>query len=171
MLTYVSAGYGVGVISRSLTAIKLPNVVFRELGGDNVPQASIACIHRRNESARPPRPSFNRCAVTRRKLTSQLARKHSEDALPIAVGRALVVNVAIGQRIAVDRAAVHPVAIAHIWAALKRLRQRFDRRRRGEIVMLGKAAIDFAAIAVGQAVQRGRRIAHRAGCHAGSRSP
>ncbi len=51
VLTYVSAGYGIGVVSRSLSAIKLPNVVFRELGGGNVPQAAIACIHRRNESA------------------------------------------------------------------------------------------------------------------------
>ena len=51
VLTYVSAGYGIGVISRSLSAIRMPNVVFRELGGGDVPQAAIACIHRRNESA------------------------------------------------------------------------------------------------------------------------
>lgn len=51
VLTYVSVGYGIGVVSRSLSNIRLPNVVFRELGGPPAPQASIACIHRHNETA------------------------------------------------------------------------------------------------------------------------
>lgn len=51
VLTYVSAGYGIGVVSQSLSRIHLPDVVFRELAGTNTPQSSIACIYRRNESA------------------------------------------------------------------------------------------------------------------------
>jgi DNA-binding transcriptional LysR family regulator len=51
VLTYVSAGYGLGIISQSLSRLALPNIVFRELAVPKVPLSPIACVHRRNETA------------------------------------------------------------------------------------------------------------------------
>jgi DNA-binding transcriptional LysR family regulator len=51
VLTYVSAGYGVGVIARSLGKLAIPNVVIKELDVAEPPLSPIACVFRRNESA------------------------------------------------------------------------------------------------------------------------
>jgi DNA-binding transcriptional LysR family regulator len=50
VLTYVSAGYGIAVVSQSLTCISLPNVVYREIA-DPVPETLVAVMHRRNEKS------------------------------------------------------------------------------------------------------------------------
>ena len=66
VLTYISAGYGVGVIARSLGKLAIPNVVIKEL---NVPEpllSPIACVFRRNESA-PAAAAFIR-AMERHRL-------------------------------------------------------------------------------------------------------
>jgi DNA-binding transcriptional LysR family regulator len=51
VLTYISAGYGVGVIARSLGKLAIPNVVIKELDVSQPPLSPIACVYRRNESA------------------------------------------------------------------------------------------------------------------------
>jgi DNA-binding transcriptional LysR family regulator len=51
VLTYISAGYGVGVIARSLGKLAIPNVVIKELDVPAPPLSPIACVYRRNESA------------------------------------------------------------------------------------------------------------------------
>lgn len=49
ILTYVSIGYGIAVISRSMSNINMPNVVYRELAGNPVPTTSIAFVYRRSD--------------------------------------------------------------------------------------------------------------------------
>jgi DNA-binding transcriptional LysR family regulator len=49
ILTYVSIGYGIAVISKSMSKINMPNVVYRELAGSPVPTSSIAFVYRRND--------------------------------------------------------------------------------------------------------------------------
>jgi len=49
ILTYVSMGYGIAVISKSMSNINMPNVVYRELAGDSVPVSSVAFVYRRND--------------------------------------------------------------------------------------------------------------------------
>jgi DNA-binding transcriptional LysR family regulator len=51
VLTYVSAGYGIAAISKSMSKIALPNVVYREIDSATLPQTAIAVLHRRNEQA------------------------------------------------------------------------------------------------------------------------
>jgi DNA-binding transcriptional LysR family regulator len=51
VMTYISAGYGVGVIARSLGKLAIPNVVIKELDVPTPPLSPIACVYRRNESA------------------------------------------------------------------------------------------------------------------------
>jgi DNA-binding transcriptional LysR family regulator len=51
VMTYISAGYGVGVIARSLGKLAIPNVVIKELDVPEPPLSPIACVFRRNESA------------------------------------------------------------------------------------------------------------------------
>jgi DNA-binding transcriptional LysR family regulator len=51
VLTYVSAGYGIAVVSQSLTRIALPNVVYREIAADPGPETKVAVLHRRNEAS------------------------------------------------------------------------------------------------------------------------
>jgi DNA-binding transcriptional LysR family regulator len=49
VLTYVSIGYGIAVISKSMSRIDIPNVVYRELATSPVPMSSIAFVYRRND--------------------------------------------------------------------------------------------------------------------------
>jgi DNA-binding transcriptional LysR family regulator len=51
ILSCVSAGQGVAVVSRAFTKLHLPNVVYREFKTDAPPMASIAFIYRDNESS------------------------------------------------------------------------------------------------------------------------
>jgi DNA-binding transcriptional LysR family regulator len=66
VLTYISAGYGVGVIARSLGKLAIPNVVIKELDVPEPPLSPIACVFRRNESA-PAATAFIR-AMERHRL-------------------------------------------------------------------------------------------------------
>lgn len=66
VLTYVSAGYGIAVITESLGRIALPNLAIRKLAAPAAPSSPLACIHRRNESA-PAVSAFIR-AMSRHKL-------------------------------------------------------------------------------------------------------
>jgi DNA-binding transcriptional LysR family regulator len=66
VLTYISAGYGVGVIARSLGKLAIPNVVIKELDVAEPPLSPIACVFRRNESA-PAAAAFVR-AMERHRL-------------------------------------------------------------------------------------------------------
>lgn len=49
VLTYVSAGYGIAAVSKSMSQVALPNVVFREI--EDAPQTTTAFLHRRNETS------------------------------------------------------------------------------------------------------------------------
>lgn len=51
VLTYVSAGYGLAVVSKSLARMELPNVVYREIDSEKVPETIVALMHRRVESS------------------------------------------------------------------------------------------------------------------------
>jgi DNA-binding transcriptional LysR family regulator len=51
VLTYVSMGYGIGVIPQTMTRMNIPNVVFRELATNTVPKSAIAFVYRRNDSS------------------------------------------------------------------------------------------------------------------------
>jgi DNA-binding transcriptional LysR family regulator len=51
VLTYVSAGYGIAVVSQSLTRIALPNVVYREIASEPKPETKVAILHRRSEAS------------------------------------------------------------------------------------------------------------------------
>jgi len=50
-LTYVSLGYGIGVIPKSLSKMNIPNVIYRELATNPVPTSSIAFVYRRNDAS------------------------------------------------------------------------------------------------------------------------
>jgi DNA-binding transcriptional LysR family regulator len=52
ILTYVSMGYGIAVISQSMANIAIPNVVCRAIAADPVPMSSIAFVYRRNDQSR-----------------------------------------------------------------------------------------------------------------------
>ena len=78
-------------------------------------------------------------------LAAQIAAEHREDVFPIAIGRMLVVDVAVGQRITVHRALVQQAAIANIRAARERFIQRPARRRRGKVVVLGEIGASVAS--------------------------
>jgi DNA-binding transcriptional LysR family regulator len=56
VLTYVSMGYGLGVIPQSMTKINIPNIVYREIPTAPMTKSSIAFVHRRDDSS----PSANR---------------------------------------------------------------------------------------------------------------
>lgn len=51
VLTYVSMGYGIGVIPQTMTRMNIPNVVFREIATSSVPKSAIAFVYRRNNSS------------------------------------------------------------------------------------------------------------------------
>jgi DNA-binding transcriptional LysR family regulator len=51
ILSYVSAGLGVAVVSQPFTKMDIPNVVYREFDVDAPPESSISIICRHNESA------------------------------------------------------------------------------------------------------------------------
>jgi DNA-binding transcriptional LysR family regulator len=68
VLTYVAAGFGLGIMGKSMSKLAIPNVVFRELKHDSPPQSPVACIHRRNEKA-PAAAAFIQ-AMGRHKLKS-----------------------------------------------------------------------------------------------------
>lgn len=49
VLTYVSAGYGIAIVSQSLSKIALPNVIYRKIESANLPSTSVTVMHRRDE--------------------------------------------------------------------------------------------------------------------------
>jgi DNA-binding transcriptional LysR family regulator len=51
ILTYVSMGYGIGVIPQTVTRMNIPNVVFREIATSSAPKSAIAFVNRRNDSS------------------------------------------------------------------------------------------------------------------------
>jgi DNA-binding transcriptional LysR family regulator len=51
MLTYVSAGYGIAVISQDMITCQLPNVTFKTIDATIVPEVVYAFMHRSNETA------------------------------------------------------------------------------------------------------------------------
>jgi DNA-binding transcriptional LysR family regulator len=51
ILTYVSMGYGIGVIAQTMTRINIPNVVYREIATSSVPKSAIAFVFRSNDSS------------------------------------------------------------------------------------------------------------------------
>ena len=51
ILTYVSMGYGIGIIPQTMTRMDIPNVVFREIATSLVPKSAIAFVYRRNGSS------------------------------------------------------------------------------------------------------------------------
>jgi len=51
VLTYVSLGYGIGVMPQTMTRVNIPNVVFREIATNAVPKSAIAFVYRRNDSS------------------------------------------------------------------------------------------------------------------------
>jgi len=51
VLTYVSMGYGIGVMPQTMTRMNIPNVVFREIATSSVPKSAIAFVYRRNDSS------------------------------------------------------------------------------------------------------------------------
>jgi DNA-binding transcriptional LysR family regulator len=51
ILTYVSMGYGIGVMPQTITRMNIPNVVFREIATSSVPKSAIAFVYRRNDSS------------------------------------------------------------------------------------------------------------------------
>jgi len=67
VLTYVSAGYGIAAVSKSLTTVALPNVVYREIDAPNVPQTTVAVLHRLGEPAPAIKSfiEFMRCRALR----------------------------------------------------------------------------------------------------------
>ena len=54
ILTYVSMGFGIGVIPQTMTRMNIPNVVFREIATSTVPKSAIAFVFRRNDCSRRP---------------------------------------------------------------------------------------------------------------------
>ena len=51
ILTYVSMGYGIGVMPQTMTRMNIPNVVFREIATNSVPKSAIAFVYRRSDSS------------------------------------------------------------------------------------------------------------------------
>ena len=51
VLTYVSMGYGIGVMPQTMTRMNIPNVVYREIATNSVPKSAIAFVYRRNDSS------------------------------------------------------------------------------------------------------------------------
>jgi DNA-binding transcriptional LysR family regulator len=49
ILTYVSMGYGIGVVPQSMSRMNIPNVVYRELTTNTAPKSSIAFVYRRSD--------------------------------------------------------------------------------------------------------------------------
>lgn len=49
VLTYVSMGYGIGVMPQTMTRMNIPNVVYREIATSSVPKSAIAFVYRRND--------------------------------------------------------------------------------------------------------------------------
>ena len=51
VLTYVSVGYGIGVVTEPMTKLDVPNVVYREFTTNPPPTSSIDFVYRRNDSS------------------------------------------------------------------------------------------------------------------------
>jgi DNA-binding transcriptional LysR family regulator len=51
IVSYVSAGQGVAVVSEGFRQMNIPNVVYREFATDNPPVSTVALIYRRGESS------------------------------------------------------------------------------------------------------------------------
>ena len=50
VLTYVSMGYGIGVMPQTMTMMNIPNVVFRDIATSSVPKSAIAFVCRNDSS-------------------------------------------------------------------------------------------------------------------------
>ncbi len=66
ILTYVSVGYGIGVVPRPISQVNIPNVVYRELATNPNPTSSVAFIYPHNT----PSPSAN--------LLMRYMRRHAQ---------------------------------------------------------------------------------------------
>jgi DNA-binding transcriptional LysR family regulator len=53
ILTYVSLGYGIGVVPQPISNLNIPNIVYREITANPIPTSSIAFIYRRNSDVSP----------------------------------------------------------------------------------------------------------------------
>src|ERR1700677_962630 len=73
-----------------------------------------------------------------------LAMKHCEDELPVSLRRHFVENIAVGKRVAVQRALVDLMRILDR-ARFQQLAELLNHRGRRELVDFGESAIDFAA--------------------------
>lgn len=51
ILTYVSMGYGIGVVPQSMSRMNVPNVVYRELAANPLPTSSIAFVYRHDDAS------------------------------------------------------------------------------------------------------------------------
>lgn len=51
ILTYVSAGVGIAMVSRAFMRMDVPNVVYREFDMETPPQRTIAFVYRKNEAS------------------------------------------------------------------------------------------------------------------------
>ena len=49
--TYVSMGYGIGVMPQTMIRMNIPNGVYREIATNSVPKSAIAFVYRRNDSS------------------------------------------------------------------------------------------------------------------------
>jgi DNA-binding transcriptional LysR family regulator len=71
LLTYVSLGYGIGIVPQPMSNVNIPNIVYREIAAKPVPSSSIAFIYRHNGRS----PSGN--------LLMQYIRRHSPPMLRV----------------------------------------------------------------------------------------
>src|SRR5690242_20570995 len=81
----------------------------------------------------------------KRALSVELPMKHGEDARPIRRGSGMIMNVAVGQRVAVACAGVELRLESQIPIGAQAVLDLADNLRRRAAVELGEAAIDFAA--------------------------
>ena len=155
ILTCVSAGQGVAVVSQAFTRLDMPNVVYREFDTDAPPVVSMAFIGRRHQIFAGGKGAAQIHAVFRVKaLNGERAPEHGEDDFPVSVRRAPIINIAVGKSVAVRRAAMKRMAVADVRTGRKYLIDCLSRLFRRRLVMFGKAAIDFAAASYGKLVRR-----------------
>jgi len=48
-LTYVAAGFGIGIFPKSMSKIGIPNVIYREFATEAIPESTVAFIYRRDD--------------------------------------------------------------------------------------------------------------------------
>jgi DNA-binding transcriptional LysR family regulator len=76
LLTFVRLGYGIAVVPQLMTRMNFPNVIFRDIAADPIPQASISFVYRDY-----PSPSAKRLIKHMRRYARS---QHRPDGLPHA---------------------------------------------------------------------------------------